>query len=67
MTDTQGRIMEGPRVVSALAHADQRPPFRPRAGVRGNIVEKTKAPFNSVFKSYFPRSKSCFPSTAAES
>lgn len=40
---------------------------RPWACVRGNIVEETKATFNSVFKSYFPRSKSYLPSTAGES
>lgn len=43
------------------------PLFRHRACVRGNIVEKIKATFNSVFKLYFPRSKSYFPSTAAAS
>lgn len=43
------------------------PPFRPCACVRDNIVEKIKATFNSVFKLYFPRSKSYFPSTAAGS
>lgn len=42
------------------------PRFRPCACVRGNIVEEIKVTFNSVFKSHFPRSKSYFPSTAAE-
>lgn len=66
MKQTQAASQKG-REWSPHWHTQTGRRRRPCACVRGNIVEKIKVTFNSVFKSYFPRSKSYFPSTAAES